>query len=99
MDIKIKEIKRAMRHSALRPLGSLPPMRILGGNSDPEYNRESKVFHKKIVSGRVTLVDTQLTEENIKLHEKTYNQGSQDHKESEPKTDDFNEYFLTEPGG
>lgn len=73
-------------------------MRVLGASNDNEnYNRDSKVFQKKIVSGRVQLVDTQLTEENIKLHEKQYRPPGEE-EQSEPKTEDFNEYFVTEPG-
>ena len=65
-EIKIKEIKRGLRHSALRPL---PSMRIIGNKESP---LKSGVFQKKIVSGRVQYMDAELTEENMKLHNKQY---------------------------
>ena len=65
VDIKIKEIKRGLRHSTLKPL---PPMRIMG--SKDEYSGSSRMFNKKIVNGKVEMLDTELTEANIKLHNK-----------------------------
>ena len=45
-------------------------MRIMG--SKDEYSGSSRMFNKKIVNGKVEMLDTELTEANIKLHNKQF---------------------------
>ncbi|CDW80803.1 UNKNOWN [Stylonychia lemnae] len=77
-DLKIKELKRSLRHKTLKPLASSPKALTKGKNGHIKYQSQSeigsKVLKKKLENGRVTYQDVVLTEENVKLHEQKYQQ-------------------------
>jgi len=82
-DMKIKEMKRSLKHKQLKPIGKVgspqlnKPNKSVGRGGRVMYNSNndlagSKILRKKLENGRVTYQDVVLTEENIKLHEKKY---------------------------
>eukprot|EP00347_Sterkiella_histriomuscorum_P021818 403332657 len=82
-DIKLKELKRTIRHKQLKPIMSQSPKGLVGvkigkNGQHIKYASHSevgsKVLKKKLENGRVTYQDVVLTEENVKLHEQKYQQ-------------------------
>ena len=72
-DLKIKELKRSIRHNQLKPINS-PYIKQADSNKRIRYASvndlpNTKVLKKKLENGRVTYQDVILTEENVKLHE------------------------------
>lgn len=73
-ELKLKEIKRSLKHRALKPIPVSPPnngkktvaVKYQSASSDMPG---SKILRKKLENGRVTYQDVVLTEENVKLHE------------------------------
>jgi len=81
-ELKLKELKRTVRHRSLKPLVSPKAQAKLlpNGTSALKYqsiDTSSKVLRKKLENGRITYQDVVLTEENVKLHEKKYLQQTQ----------------------
>jgi pyruvate/2-oxoglutarate dehydrogenase complex dihydrolipoamide acyltransferase (E2) component len=69
-ELKIKELKRTIRHRSIKPMAS-PKAKIAHKYQSID---SSKVLRKKLENGRITYQDVILTEENVKLHEKKYQQ-------------------------
>ena len=89
-DLKIKELKRTIRHRSLKPLMMASPKAQGRGkllaNAPLKYQSidSSKVLRKKLENGRITYQDVILTEENVKLHEKKYQQQQTQRYSSQP---------------
>ena len=82
VDLKLKELKRSIRHKSLKPIAPTgpSPTRIQGQRGN------DGIIHKKLVGGRITYQEANLTEENIRMHEKKYEGGkSQDQRSSMQK--------------
>lgn len=78
-DLKVKELKRTIRHRSLKPLMVASPKGKLQANAGLKYQSidSSKVLRKKLENGMITYQDVILTEENVKLHERKYQQQTQ----------------------